>query len=87
MNEKEEKVSLPFFGVPKIIPFVKPYRKTILLMVSFGFFSSLVDSIYPLFNRYALNHYVAEQTLDTLPWFIGIYLTILIVQVISNYYS
>ncbi|MBQ0000540.1 MAG: ABC transporter ATP-binding protein, partial [Clostridiales bacterium] len=34
-----------------------------------------------------LNHYVAEQTLDTLPWFIGIYLTILIVQVISNYYS
>lgn len=87
MNEKEEKVSLPFFGVPKILPFIRPYTKKIVIMVLLGAFSSLVDSIYPLFNRYALNHYVAERTLDTLPWFIGIYAVILIVQVLSNYYS
>lgn len=35
--------------------------------------SSGVDAIYPLFQNYAINHYIGHQTLDTLPLFVGIY--------------
>ncbi len=84
-NEKTK--TLPFFGIPKIIPFVKPYRKTVLLMIIMGIIASLIDSVYPLFNRYALDHFVIGGTLDTLKQFIFLYIGILVFQVVINYIS
>lgn len=78
-------VRLPFFGIPKMLPFVRPYRKMIVLMISLGILSSLIDSIYPLFNRYALNHFVAEHTLDTLVPTALLYIAVLTVQVFDNF--
>ena len=62
-------------------------KKRIIAMILMGLFSSLVDSCYPLFNQYALNHYVGEKTLDTLGLFIMLYIGILIVQVTLNLIS
>lgn len=87
MNKKTTEPHLPLFGIPKIWPFLKPYRGTIILMVSLGFLSSLIDAIYPLFNRYALNHFVGGQTLEGIPVFIALYLAVLIFQVLINYKS
>ena len=69
-NDKKEKVSLPFFGIPKILPYVKGYRPEILIMIATGLLGSIIDVLIPLYQRYALNHFVGERTLDTLPWFI-----------------
>jgi ATP-binding cassette subfamily B protein len=85
--KEDDKISLPLFGLPKLMPFVRPYKRTILLMVAMGIFSSLVDSVYPLFNRYALNHFVAGNTLDTLLPFVCAYAGILLLQVVDNYYN
>jgi len=87
MNKKTTEPHLPLFGIPKIWPFLKPYRGAIILMVSLGFLSSLIDAIYPLFNRYALNHFVGGQTLEGIPVFIALYLAVLIFQVLINYKS
>ena len=87
MQEENKNISLPYFGIPKILPFAKKYKKRIIAMILMGLFSSLVDSFYPLFNQYALNHYVGENTLDTLGLFIALYIGILIVQVILNFIS
>ena len=87
MSEENKKVSLPWFGIPKILPYIKPYRKTIISMMIMGGIVSLIDSAYPLFNRYALDHFVLEGTLDTLPLFAFVYLVILAVQVVLNYLS
>ncbi|AOZ96142.1 ABC transporter ATP-binding/permease protein [Butyrivibrio hungatei] len=54
-------------------------------MVILGILSSLVDSIYPIFNRYALNNFVGKGTLDGLNVFVILYLVILLLQVIDNY--
>ena len=86
MNNEKVK-TLPFFGIPKIIPFVKPYKKTVILMILMGIVASLIDSVYPLFNRYALDHFVVGGTLDTLKYFIILYIAILVFQVIINYVS
>ncbi len=82
----EENVSLPFFGIPKILPFVKPYRKTLIWMIALGVFSSLADSLYPVFNSYVLDHFIALKTLDTLPKFLLLYLLVVVLQEISNFY-
>ena len=63
MNEKEKNVKLPFFGVPKLYPFIKPYLPMIIFMIALGILSSLIDSVYPIFNRYALDNFVGKKTL------------------------
>lgn len=78
---------LPFFGVPALIPWIKPYRKLIISMVTLGFFSSLVDVVYPLFNRYALDTFVGGGTLKGIGWFVALYIVILVLQVIANFVS
>lgn len=78
---------LPLFGIPKLFPFVKPYRKTIFLMIVLGCLSSVADSAYPLFNRYAIDHFVAGRTLEGLGQFILLYVVILALQVVDNFVS
>ncbi|MBQ6195864.1 MAG: ABC transporter ATP-binding protein [Lachnospiraceae bacterium] len=82
---KKEKTSLPFFGIPKILPYISGYRKEILIMIGTGFLGSVIDVIIPLYQRYALNHFVAGRTLDTLPWFILIYVLSILVTAVGNY--
>lgn len=53
---KYENVKTPFFGLPKLAPFLKPRRKQIILMMIFGVLVSIFDVIIPLFQRYALNN-------------------------------
>lgn len=65
----------------------KPYRKKMIIMIVAGFICSACDSVFPLFNRYALDHYVADKTLDTLKMFIFLYVLLLVIQVAGSYIS
>ncbi len=88
MNENNNvEVKLPFFGIPKLYPFLKPYIPKIVIMIVLGFISSLIDSIFPLFNQYALDNFVGKKTLDGLTVFIVLYVVILLFQVVDNYIS
>lgn len=84
---KNKNVKLKYFGIPKLLPFVKPYKKIMISMIIMGALSSLIDSIYPLFNQYALNHFIALKTTDTIVPFIIAYIVILIIFVILNFVS
>lgn len=85
MQEKNQKTK--FFGIPYILPYVRPYTGRIIIMVVLGIISSLIDSIYPLFNQHIINHNLALGTSDTLVR-VGIgYFLVLAFQVWDNYYS
>ncbi len=84
-EKKQEKVSLPFFGVPALLPFLKKYGLRIIAMILLGTLSSAIDSIYPLFNKYVLNHNIAYRTLDTLGYVIVLYVVLLIGKVAIDY--
>lgn len=84
---EENNVRLKHYGIPKLLPFLKPYRKRIIVMIVMGVMASMIDALYPLFSQYALNHYVAKQTLDTLGWFILVYIVMLVAQVLLNFWS
>ena len=82
-----EKRSLPFFGIGKVLPFMKKYTRIVIVMILCGLMSTGVDLLIPQFQRYALNHFISENTLDTLPIFIGIYILAIIMMGVLNYVS
>ena len=86
-NKDKEYVSLPYFGINKLLPYLKPYRFIVISMILFGLLGSLVDIVLPLFQKYALNHFIAGETLDTIISFIVAYGIILAFQVIANMIS
>lgn len=85
-NQKKETEfkTLPYFGINKLLPYLKPYRAIIFWMITLGFAGGLVDIILPLFQEYAIDHFIAKQTLDTMGTFIWVYLGVLAFQVIAN---
>ena len=84
MNNKTGSASLPLFGIPRLIPFLKPYRGRMTRMILLALVCSVVDVSYPLFGRYVLDHYIAEGTLQGLPKFIALYLAVLAFQSVIN---
>ena len=87
MEQQEKKTSLPFFGIPRLLPYLKKYRKPLLLMVICGLGGTSVDLALPLLQRYALNHYIAERTTDTLRIYILLYVAIILFGAAVNYIS
>ncbi|MCR5121039.1 MAG: ABC transporter ATP-binding protein/permease [Ruminococcus sp.] len=65
----------------------KPYRRDQIVMIAGGCITSACDSIFPLFNSYAIDNYIAKKTLSTLHIFIALYVGLLIFQVIATYVS
>ncbi len=86
-TEKEEVKKLPWYGIPAIAGYLRPYRKNMVFMVFLGAISSLIDSLYPLFNKYVINHNIALGTLDTIPYVIIGYIALLCFHVWDNYYT
>ena len=84
---KEKNVSLPFFGIPKVLPYMKKYRKVLMIMVCCGLAGTGVDILMPILQRYALNHFIGLSTLDTLPLFITAYVVFTVLQGLFNYVS
>ena len=86
MHPQETK-SLPFFGIPRLFPYLKKYRKTLAWMVVCGLLGTGVDILMPVLQRYALNHFIAGNTLDTLPWYILIYVALIVFASCVNFVS
>ena len=83
----KEQRKLPFFGIGKVLPFLRPFRKDLLIMMLFGLISSGTDILLPLFQRYALDHFVVERTLDTIWVFTAAYFLTYCLAGVVNYIS
>ncbi|MBR6704532.1 MAG: ABC transporter ATP-binding protein [Lachnospiraceae bacterium] len=86
MHKKDpERVSLPFFGIPKLMPYVRGYGKAIFIMTLCCLLGSTMDIMLPVFQRYALNHFVGGRTLDTLPAYLAVYIVTILFTAGMNY--
>ena len=72
-RNSDNPTGLKFFGFNKLLPYLKHYKKPVLGMVIGCLVGSAVDIGVPVFQRYALNHFIGGGTLDTLPVFILLY--------------
>ena len=86
-KQKDQIVKLKYFGIPKLLPFLKPYRRKLIFMVALGLATSCIDIIVPLFQRYAIDNYIVTKVLDTLPLFAVLYGLTLGAQVLFSVLS
>ncbi len=84
---EQKTTHLKFFGIGKILPFLRKVQKQIWIMVFFGLMGSLTDIILPLFQRYALDHFVGLGKFDTVVLFLVLYILTILVAAGSNYIS
>ena len=88
MKKQEQKhTSLPWFGIPRIIPYLKAYRWYYPAMILTALGGTLADIAIPLFQQYALNHFIGLGVLDTLGIFVALYVGVLIFQIVVNFTS
>lgn len=84
-SSHDKKGGLPLFGIPKIFPFLTRHKAGLLTMILGALAGSVIDIAVPLFQRYALNHFVGGGTLDTLALFIALYVLVTIFSAAANY--
>ena len=88
MDENKDKVvSLPWFGIPRLLPHLRPYKALFLSMLIAGLYASAMDAVIPLFQQYAINNFVVGNTLAGIGVFIGLYIFVILSQVVANYVS
>ena len=86
MMKKETKTQkLPFFGIGKILPYLKNYKKPLAIMIAGSVIGSAYDVIIPVFQRYALNHFISLGTLEGLPLYIILYFGAIVLAALVNY--
>ena len=67
----------------KLIPFIKPYKKHMALIIFFMLSSAAIDVSYPLFQQYAIDNFIVQNTTEGLWQFSLLYLLVLIIQVVG----
>lgn len=82
-----QRTHLKWFGIPRLLPFLRPHRGLFVLLFVFGLAGSVSEILYPLFQRYAIDRYIAEGTLDTLPAFVLAYVGVMVLSALSVYLS
>lgn len=76
---------LAFFGIGRILPFLRKYRLELIGIIVASILGSLIDIGVPLFQRYALNRFVAQRDTRSLPIFIAVYLGAILLAAAFNY--
>ena len=87
MQDKITIKLLPWFGIPKLWPYFRAYRKNMLLMFVTLTLSTLGDTVFPLFNQYAINNFIGKKELTGISLFILLYLVTIVIQIITDFFA
>ncbi len=69
----------------RILNHAPQYKPMLLWLVLCMAVSALIDVAFPMMTRYAIDHFIAEQTTEGLPAFIALYAFLTVTQVASIY--
>lgn len=86
---EEQEYNKPFsFQVwAKMLPFFKPYKKYFAITIGLNLLLAGIDVLVPLFQSYAIDHFIAPDTLDGIGSFAGTYVAMIVLQTIFVYVS
>ena len=87
MNKTTETTSsrLFLFGLPKMAPLFCRYCRDMFVIILTIIIFTAADLAAPVFQRYALNHFVGGGTLDTIAWFLAAYIGVIAIFAVSGY--
>ena len=71
----------------KMLPFFKPYTKCFAITIGLNLILAGIDVLVPLFQSYAIDHFIALNTLKGLHIFALVYTAMIVTQTVSVYIS
>ena len=79
---EEQEYNKPFsFKVwGKMLPFFKPYKKFFAVSFGFNIFLAGIDVVVPLFQSYAIDHFITVQSLAGIGRFAAAYASVIVLQ-------
>lgn len=86
-EEQEYKKPFSFQVWAKMLPFFKPYKKYFVITIGLNLLLAGIDVLVPLFQSYAIDHFIVPDTLDGIFHFAGVYIGLIVLQTIFVYVS
>lgn len=86
-EEQEYKKPFQMKVWAKMFPFFKPYRKYFMITLGLNIFLAGVDVLTPLFQSYAIDHFIVPNTLQGIGVFAAAYVGMIVMQTVSVYWS
>ena len=83
-NNDNKTTKLPFFGLGKILPYLKTFWKSFLFIIVMGLLASADDVIMPLFQKHVLNKFIGEGDFSSLGIFIALYFIAVLMSGVLN---
>ena len=71
----------------KMLPFFKPYKKFFAITLGLNIFLAGIDVVVPLFQSYAIDHYITVESLTGLERFGAAYVAVIVIQTLCVYFS
>lgn len=86
---EEQEYTKPFqFKVwAKMFPYFKPYKKYFFITFALNILLAGVDVLVPLFQSYAIDHFIIPGTLKGIQAFAFVYVAVIVAQTVSVYLS
>ena len=86
---EEQEYTKPFqFKIwAKMLPYFKPYKKYFFITFSLNILLAGVDVLVPLFQSYAIDHFIIPESLKGIHAFALVYVAVIVAQTISVYLS
>lgn len=84
MKQENNKKNLPFFGIPKIYNYLLPQKRVILISVVTLILTSSLSTLPPVFNKYAIDHFLGNRTTEGIFLFSILYLLSVASQTFFN---
>lgn len=67
----------------KLLHIAKPFHKNLAIIAVFMALSAIMDVLFPMMTSYAIDNFITGQTTQGIPAFVGVYLGMLVFQVVA----
>ena len=86
-EESKTSPKIRFFGIGKILPFVAVHKKLYLTIILSVFPVMAINTVLPLFQKYAIDNFIANRTLDGFAVFITLYASLIVLSCAVDFVS
>lgn len=84
-QEYDKPFSFKVWG--KMLSFFKPYQKYFAITLGLNIFLAGIDVVVPLFQSYAIDHFITADSLTGLMPFVLAYVAVIVIQTVCVYFS
>ena len=84
---KNETPKVRFFGIGKVLPFLAVHKKLYITMLLSVLPVMAINTVLPLFQRYAIHNFIANKTLDGFAVFVTLYAALILISCVVDFIS